>query len=114
MKPCYITRVNIRFPTAVYYIVRNKQHLKFVNLKSFKQFPMSYLSRITIDPQICHGKPCIRGMRWPIEVIIDMLGSGMSMEEILQDHPELQREDVLASLQYAKLSLSGNNIQEVA
>ena len=75
---------------------------------------MNYLNRITIDPQICHGKPSIRGMRWPIEVIIDMLSSGMSMEEILQDHPELQKEDILASLQYAKLSLSGNNIQEVA
>ncbi|HWV33845.1 MAG TPA: DUF433 domain-containing protein [Dyadobacter sp.] len=59
---------------------------------------MEYLERITIDPGICHGKPCIRGMRWPVEVIIDMLGSGMSISEILEDHPELQREDILASL----------------
>lgn len=63
---------------------------------------MEYLERITIDPGICHGKPCIRGMRWPVEVIIDMLGSGMSISEILGDHPELEREDILASLNYAK------------
>ncbi len=44
------------------------------------------LSRITIKPEICHGKPCIRGMRWPVEVVIDMLGSGMSVEDILNDH----------------------------
>lgn len=75
---------------------------------------MNLLNRITIDPEICHGKPCLRGMRWPVEVVIDLLGAGMSIEEILDDHPELQREDILAALQYAKLSLSGNNIQEVA
>jgi uncharacterized protein (DUF433 family) len=59
---------------------------------------MSYLDRITTNPEICHGKPCIRGMRWPVEVIIDMLGSGMTTEEILEDHPELEQEDILASL----------------
>ncbi len=75
---------------------------------------MNLLSRITIDPQICHGKPCVRGMRWPVEVVIDMLGSGMSIEEILDDHPELEREDIFACLQYAKLTLSGHNIKEVA
>ncbi len=64
---------------------------------------MEYLSRITIDPAICHGKACIRGMRWPIEVILDMLGSEMSMEEILEDHPELERADILAALAYARL-----------
>ena len=61
------------------------------------------LKRITTDPEICHGKPCIRGMRWPVEVIIDMLGSGMTTDEILEDHKELEREDILASLNYAKL-----------
>jgi uncharacterized protein (DUF433 family) len=67
---------------------------------------MSYLERITTDPKICHGKPCIRGMRWPVEVIIDMLGSGMTTDEILKDHPELEIEDILASLHFAKLNLS--------
>ena len=61
---------------------------------------MSYLDRITTKPEICHGKPCIRGMRWPVDVIIDMLGSGMTTDEILADHPELEKEDILASLNY--------------
>jgi uncharacterized protein (DUF433 family) len=72
---------------------------------------MKLMERITIDPNICHGKPCVRGMRWPVEVILDMLGSGMSVEEILSDHDELEKEDILACLQYAKLSLSGQNIK---
>ncbi len=75
---------------------------------------MSYIDRITIDPEICHGKPCIRSMRWPVAVIIDMLGSGMSIEQILEDHKELEREDILASLNFAKLYLSGQSIKEVA
>jgi uncharacterized protein (DUF433 family) len=75
---------------------------------------MNLLSRITINPEVCHGKPCIRGMRWPVEVIIDMLSSGMLAEEILGDHPELEKDDILASLQYAKLTLSGHSLQDVA
>ena len=57
---------------------------------------MRLLNRITINQDICHGKPCIRGMRWPVEVVIDMLGSEMTIEEILDDHPELERADNLA------------------
>lgn len=75
---------------------------------------MSRLTRITIDPEICHGKPCLRGMRWPVEVIIDLLSSGMSIEQIIEDHPELEKEDILASLDYAKITISGRSIREVA
>ena len=75
---------------------------------------MNLLNRITIDPEICHAKPCIRGMRWPVEVIMDMLGAGMTMEQIIEDHPELEKDDILACLQYAKLSLSGHSIKDVA
>ncbi len=74
---------------------------------------MYHLDRITIDPAICHGKPCIRGMRWPVEVILDMLGAEMSNKQILQDHPELEKEDIIASLQYAKLLASGKTLKEV-
>ncbi len=72
------------------------------------------IDRITIDPEICHGKPCIRGMRWPVEVIIDMLGSGMTVDEILEDHQELEREDILACLNFVKLYLSGHSLKDVA
>lgn len=47
------------------------------------------IKRITIDPSICFGKPCIRGMRWPVEVVLDLLLSGMTHDEIIEDHPEL-------------------------
>lgn len=71
---------------------------------------MNYLERITINPAICNGKPCIRGMRWPVEVIMDMLSSEMSIGEILEDHPELEKEDILACLSYAKILVSGQSI----
>ncbi len=59
------------------------------------------LGRITIDPDVCHGKPCIRGLRYPVESVLELLGSGMSSEEILGDYPDLEREDILAVLVYA-------------
>jgi uncharacterized protein (DUF433 family) len=68
---------------------------------------MTLLNRITIDPAICHGKPCIRGMRWPVEVVLDLLGSGMTIDNILEDHPELERDDIIAALNYARILLSG-------
>jgi len=71
------------------------------------------LKRITIDTNICHGKACIRHMRWPVEVIIDLIASGMSFEKIISDHPELEKEDIMASLAYAKITLSGKSLSEV-
>ena len=71
------------------------------------------LNRITIDAEICHGKPCIRHMRWPVEVVIDMIASGMTFDEIVIDHPELEKNDILASLAYAKVTLSGKSLLEV-
>lgn len=62
---------------------------------------MKLLERITIDPNICHGKPCIRGMRYPVEVLLELLSSGMSIEDILADYEDLEREDLLAVLVFA-------------
>ncbi len=59
------------------------------------------LERITIDSNICHGKPTIRGLRYPVEMILQLLSSGMSIEEILEDYEDLEREDILAVLAYA-------------
>lgn len=59
------------------------------------------LDRITIDPTICHGKPCIRGLRYPVETVLEWLAGGMSIEEILADYEDLEREDILAVLSYA-------------
>lgn len=63
------------------------------------------LKRITIDPEICHGKPCIRGLRYPVEMLLDLLSSDMSIEDILEDYEDLEREDLLAAMAFgAQLS----------
>jgi len=72
------------------------------------------LHRITIEPSICHGKPCIRHMRWPVEVIIDLIASGMTFDEIIEDHQELEKDDILAALSYAKITLAGRSLLEVS
>jgi uncharacterized protein (DUF433 family) len=59
------------------------------------------LDRITIDPEICHGKPCIRGLRYPVEVILQLLSAGATTEDILRDYEDLERDDVLAALAFA-------------
>ncbi len=59
------------------------------------------INRITIDPYICHGKPIIRGMRYPVENMLELLASGMTIEELLEDYPDLERADFLACIAYA-------------
>lgn len=58
-------------------------------------------NRITLDPNKCFGKPCIRGMRMPVASILSYLSSGMTIEEILKEWPELEREDIYQALGYA-------------
>ena len=63
------------------------------------------LSRITVDPRICHGQPCVRGLRYPIEFLLELLSSGMSNEQILADYPDLEADDLRAACAYgARLS----------
>ena len=71
--------------------------LIFDSMKS----PADLLSRITTDPNICHGKAIVRGMRWPVQNVLELMASGMTNEEIIHDHPELEPEDLLACLTYA-------------
>lgn len=59
------------------------------------------LDRITIDPAIAHGKPTIRGLRYPVETLLQLLSAGMTIDEILADYEDLEREDVLAALAFA-------------
>jgi uncharacterized protein (DUF433 family) len=58
-------------------------------------------SRITINPDICHGQPTIRGLRYPVEMVLELLSSGMTPEEILADYRDLEREDISAVLAFA-------------
>ncbi len=63
------------------------------------------MQRITTDPRICHGKPCVRGLRYPVQMILELLSSRMTDQEILDDYPDLEPEDIQTCLMYAaKLS----------
>jgi uncharacterized protein (DUF433 family) len=59
------------------------------------------INRITMNPEICHGKPTIRGLRYPVDNMLELLASGMSIDELLEDYPDLERGDFLACLAYA-------------
>ena len=63
------------------------------------------LDRITIDPGICHGKPTIRGLRYPVDAILEYLAGGDSVEDVLAEFPDLEREDLQACIQFAAQSL---------
>ena len=63
---------------------------------------MNLTERITIDPTICHGKPTIRGLRYTVETILELLSSGMEIDDILADYEDLEREDILAALDFAR------------
>lgn len=59
------------------------------------------LSRITSAPDICHGKPCIRGLRYPVEFVLELLSSGMTNEQILADYEDLEADDLRAAIAWA-------------
>lgn len=61
---------------------------------------VSRLDRITVDRAICHGKPTVRGLRYPVQSLLELLASGMTIEEILDDYPDLERDDLLAALEF--------------
>jgi len=58
------------------------------------------LNRISVDPRVCFGKPCIKGTRIWVSLLLDMLSDGMTVEEILGDYPHLKHEDILAAMAY--------------
>ena len=61
----------------------------------------NHIDRITIDQNICHGKPTIRGLRYPVENMLELLASGMTIQELLLDYSDLEEADFLACLEYA-------------
>ena len=65
------------------------------------------LHRITIDPDVCGGRPCLRGLRIRIKDVLDLLAAGASHEEVLQDYPYLEPEDIVAVLEYAARESGG-------
>lgn len=75
---------------------------------------MERFDRITIEPEICHGKPCLRGLRYPVETILELLSSGMTIHEILTDCEDLEREDILAALDFAARLCQVKRIRRIA
>jgi len=71
------------------------------------------LSRITVDPDVCHGKPCVRGLRYPVETLLEYLAGGDSTESLLAEFPDLQREDILACLEFSRRMLAAKSVHLV-
>lgn len=82
-------------------------------LNCYNRSMESLLSRITIDPAICHGKPCVRGLRYPVEILLDLLSSGMTHDEILADYPDLEQNDLLAVFEFAARLARTRRLQPV-
>ena len=73
----------------------------------------SLLNRITTNPEICHGKPTIRNMRYPVELILDLLSSGMTHEDIIEDYPAIQDDDIRACLAFASRLTKVKSIHKI-
>jgi len=65
---------------------------------------MTRLDRITSDPAVCHGQPTVRGLRYTVESLLELLSAGMSIDEVLEDYPDLERDDLLAALEFGALA----------
>jgi uncharacterized protein (DUF433 family) len=72
---------------------------------------MSRLDRITTDPAIHHGQPVVRGLRYPVQTLLELLSSGMTFDEILDDYQDLEQDDLLAALEYAALTVGGQRVK---
>jgi uncharacterized protein (DUF433 family) len=71
------------------------------------------LSRITVDPDVCRGKPCVRGLRYPVETLLEYLAGGDSVENLLAEFPDLQREDILACHEFSRRMLAAKSVHLV-
>jgi len=71
------------------------------------------LKRITVNPSICHGKPTVRNMRYPVEMILDLLSSGMTTNEIIEDYPAIEKDDVMACLAFASQLAKVKTIHQI-
>jgi uncharacterized protein (DUF433 family) len=71
---------------------------------------MSRLERISSDPSICHGQPTVRGLRYPVENLLELLASGMTIEQIIDDYPDLERDDLLAALEFGALATAQRRV----
>ena len=71
------------------------------------------MKRITLNPKVCFGKPTVRNMRYPVEMILDLLSAGMTNSEIIEDYPALEEDDIKACLVFAAQLIKVNSISKV-
>lgn len=71
---------------------------------------MSRLERITTDPAVCHGQPTVRGLRYPVEMLLELLASGMTTDQVLADYADLEADDVYAALEYGALTAGARQV----
>ncbi|MCV7379823.1 hypothetical protein BST11_09875 [Mycobacterium alsense] len=71
---------------------------------------MARLGRITVDQAVCHGQPTVRGLRYPVHFLLELLSSGMTIEDVLADYPELQRDDLLAAVEFGAMATGGHRV----
>jgi uncharacterized protein (DUF433 family) len=71
------------------------------------------LKRITLNPNVCFGKPTIRNLRYPVETMLDLMSAGMTFEELLEDYPDLEKEDLQACLLFASKLMKVNSINKI-
>lgn len=74
---------------------------------------MIFLDRVELNPRVCNGRPVIKGTRIPVSVILEQIAEGESWDALLSGYPELKKEDIQATLLYAKASLDHTEITEV-
>lgn len=72
------------------------------------------ISRITINQDTCHGKPTIRGLRYPVENMLELMASGMTIEELINDYPDLEKQDFLACIEYASKLIEIKSVYRIA
>ncbi len=72
------------------------------------------MDRITSNPDICHGKPCIRGLRYPVQSVLEWLAGGMTVADVLVDYPDLEADDIYAALAYAAQLTQTNRVELLA
>lgn len=72
------------------------------------------MDRISSNPDICHGKPCIRGLRYPVQSVLEWLAGGMTVADVLVDYPDLEADDIYAALAYAAQLTQTNRVELLA
>lgn len=71
---------------------------------------MSHLERITSHPAVSHGQPTVRGLRYSVEALLELLSAGMTIDEVLADYPDLEQEDIYAALAFGALAAGGRRV----